>query len=149
VEAEKKELEIRIEQDKNSGKMAKLEQELARYKIENEKLRGGAAPGSANNKLDLSPKLGTKKKSPVLTKAPSGETVEPPVASEVDPAQLLCDLQSSVERESDLREQLKFAEEEINIMMQKVCNSKFYLPNQLSIHVPNILIADVQNRRRK
>lgn len=34
--------------------------------------------------------------------------------SQEDPQQLLRDLQDSVERESDLREQLKFAEEEVS-----------------------------------
>lgn len=33
--------------------------------------------------------------------------------SQDDPAQLLRDLQDSLEREADLREQLKFAEEEV------------------------------------
>lgn len=35
--------------------------------------------------------------------------------SQDDPAQLLRDLQDSMEREADLREQLKFAEEEVTI----------------------------------
>lgn len=36
--------------------------------------------------------------------------------SQDDPAQLLRDLQDSLEREADLREQLKFAEEEVRIV---------------------------------
>lgn len=35
--------------------------------------------------------------------------------SQEDPQQLLRDLQDSVERESDLKDQLKFAEEEVSI----------------------------------
>lgn len=35
--------------------------------------------------------------------------------SQEDPVQLLRDLQDSMEREADLREQLKFAEEEVSI----------------------------------
>lgn len=35
--------------------------------------------------------------------------------SQDDPAQLLRDLQDSLEREADLREQLKFAEEEVTL----------------------------------
>jgi hypothetical protein len=37
--------------------------------------------------------------------------------SQEDPAQLLRDLQDSLEREADLREQLKFAEEEVRANM--------------------------------
>lgn len=36
--------------------------------------------------------------------------------SQDDPAQLLRDLQQSMEREADLREQLRFAEEEVIIL---------------------------------
>ncbi len=46
--------------------------------------------------------------------------MEPSIPSDLDPAQLLRDLQSTLERESDLREQLKFAEEEVNNLRQKV-----------------------------
>lgn len=35
--------------------------------------------------------------------------------SQEDPVQLLRDLQDSIEREADLREQLKFAEEEVSV----------------------------------
>lgn len=35
--------------------------------------------------------------------------------SQEDPVQLLRDLQDSIEREHDIREQLKYAEEEVNI----------------------------------
>ena len=38
--------------------------------------------------------------------------------SQDDPVQLLRDLQDSVEREADLREQLKFAEEEVIYLLR-------------------------------
>lgn len=45
--------------------------------------------------------------------------------SQEDPVQLLRDLQDSMERETDIREQLKFAEEEVTFLM--VCNSRLNL----------------------
>jgi chromosome segregation ATPase len=63
LEAEKKELEQRLETTSNSGKLARLEDELRKTKNENEKLK-------SKDTLGVS---GLKKKSPVLTKAPSGE----------------------------------------------------------------------------
>lgn len=41
--------------------------------------------------------------------------------SQEDPQQLLRDLQDSVERESDLKDQLKFAEEEVSINHVLTC----------------------------
>lgn len=64
LEAEKKELEQRLEASSNSIKMTKLEEELKKAKLENERLK------SNKDTLGVS---GLKKKSPVLTKAPSGE----------------------------------------------------------------------------
>lgn len=49
------------------------------------------------------------------------QTVEPPMPPDFDPHKTLRDLQSALERESDLREQLKFAEEESGTLRQKVC----------------------------
>lgn len=40
--------------------------------------------------------------------------------SQDDPAQLIRDLQDSIEREADIREQLKFAEEEAESLRKKV-----------------------------
>jgi hypothetical protein len=42
------------------------------------------------------------------------------MAPDFDPHKTLRDLQSALERESDLREQLKFAEEESGTLRQKV-----------------------------
>jgi chromosome segregation ATPase len=68
AEAEKKELEMRLSSMKNVDKITQLEEELSRLKGENERLLKG------KKDLSLSPRLGMKtKKSPVLTKAPSGE----------------------------------------------------------------------------
>lgn len=158
LEAEKKELEQRLENTANSAKIAKLEEELKKAKIENEKLM------KTKDSLSVT---GLKKKSPVLTKAPSGEvgtnwskfsysssnllmltcleydyrlalvihctlklskfvgraflqTVEPPMPPDFDAHKIMRDLQSALERESDLREQLKFAEEEAASLRQKV-----------------------------
>lgn len=44
--------------------------------------------------------------------------------SQDDPAQLLRDLQDSLEREADLREQLKFAEEEVSCVFRSAINNK-------------------------
>lgn len=67
LEAEKKELEQRLEVSSNSTKLAKLEDELKRTKMENEKLKS-----KDRDNLTLT---GLKKKSPVLHKAPSGEVL--------------------------------------------------------------------------
>ena len=69
AEAEKKELEIRLDSMKNVNKITQLEDELTKLKGENEKLLRESFKG----RKDLSPRPGLKKKSPVLTKAPSGE----------------------------------------------------------------------------
>lgn len=42
--------------------------------------------------------------------------------SQDDPAQLLRDLQDSIEREADLKEQLKFAEEEVTYKVYIIIN---------------------------
>ncbi|RZF43454.1 hypothetical protein LSTR_LSTR001715 [Laodelphax striatellus] len=68
----------------------------------------------------------TKKKAPMLgsiPKTPSGEKVSRESltrgGSQEDPVQLLRDLQDSMEREADLREQLRFAEEEAENLRKK------------------------------
>ena len=77
LEAEKKELEMRLENSETMMKLAKLEDELAKAKLENDKLLKEGKKlktGTAADKGRLSPNtLSVKKKSPVLTKAPSGE----------------------------------------------------------------------------
>ncbi|CAG7659356.1 unnamed protein product [Allacma fusca] len=116
LEAEKNDLENRVDSAKNTEKIANLEKELSEVKSEYDKLlRESKTKGG----MSLSPGV-MKKKSPVLTKAPSGEAVEPPIPSDIDSSQLLRDLQSTLERESDLREQLKFAEEEVTSLRQRI-----------------------------
>lgn len=44
--------------------------------------------------------------------------------SQEDPQQLMRDLQDSIEREADIREQLKFAEEEAENLRKKVTRSE-------------------------
>lgn len=44
--------------------------------------------------------------------------------SQEDPQQLMRDLQDSIEREADIREQLKFAEEEAENLRKKVSRSE-------------------------
>ena len=68
LEAEKNELESRVDSAKNTEKVARLEQELAKLKAEHDKV----LKDSVKSKGSLSPNV-MKKKSPVLTKAPSGE----------------------------------------------------------------------------
>ncbi|XP_065208048.1 early endosome antigen 1 [Planococcus citri] len=80
-----------------------------------------------NEKLKLSSNEDVKKKAPMLgniPKTPSGEKVSRASltrgGSQEDPAQLLRDLQDSIEREADLREQLRYAEEEAQNLRKKV-----------------------------
>ncbi|XP_049826814.1 kinectin-like isoform X3 [Aethina tumida] len=95
-----------------------LEQEL---KVSNEvSLRLQKELEEANRKIEETKPSAAKKKPPLLGsigKAPSGDGKVSRESltrggSQDDPAQLLRDLQDSLEREADLREQLKFAEEE-------------------------------------
>lgn len=120
-------------------KIKQLEQDL---KMSNEvSLRLQKDLDVANNKLSKIEEPGIKKKPPPLgnLKNPTGDTVSKKIkllydiqrnyflqkvsresltrgGSQDDPAQLLRDLQDSLEREADLREQLRFAEEEVNIL---------------------------------
>ncbi|KAF6213538.1 hypothetical protein GE061_011258 [Apolygus lucorum] len=73
--------------------------------------------GSSLLKKSKAPKLGS------LPKTPSGDKMSRESLtrgdSQEDPVQLLRDLQDSLEREADLREQLRFAEEEASNLRKK------------------------------
>ncbi|XP_075213004.1 uncharacterized protein LOC142319510 isoform X2 [Lycorma delicatula] len=129
VEAEKQEVEKKCLEmaggkaglDK-AERIRTLEQELAvanevaqRLQKELEETKQKAKCASEKNE-----KSATKKKAPMLGsigKISSGERVSRESltrgGSQEDPVQLLRDLQDSMEREADLREQLRYAEEEI------------------------------------
>lgn len=100
-----------LEQDLNVANevATRLQKELDEANVKLSK-----AAEEANNK----PKVGlVKKKAPSLGTIKAGETKVSRESltrggSQDDPVQLLRDLQDSLEREADLREQLKFAEEE-------------------------------------
>ncbi|XP_034249041.1 uncharacterized protein LOC117649948 isoform X3 [Thrips palmi] len=119
---EKKLHELGVGEDvtEKANRIRHLEQELALSNEVSARLQRELE--DANNKLKAKddPKDENKRKAPMLgsiPKVPSGEKVSRETltrgGSQDDPAQLLRDLQDSVEREADLREQLKFAEEEI------------------------------------
>ncbi|KAJ9593386.1 hypothetical protein L9F63_015090, partial [Diploptera punctata] len=109
-------------------KVKKLEQELA---VANEMtFRLQKELDETNAKLkakeEASSKEVAKKKAPMLGaigKVGSGEKVSRESltrgGSQEDPQQLLRDLQDSLEREADLREQLRFAEEEAQTLRKK------------------------------
>ncbi|KAH1023274.1 hypothetical protein HUJ04_012510 [Dendroctonus ponderosae] len=109
-------------------RIKQLEQDL---KISNEvSLRLQKELEDSHKKLEESAKnTPIKKKAPLLGalgKSPSGDGQKVSResltrgGSQDDPAQLLRDLQDSLEREADLREQLKFAEEEAENLRKKV-----------------------------
>lgn len=110
LEAEKKELEQRLESIQDSGRIKKLEEELKKAKTDVEKLKSGQKDSLAVP--------GFKKKGP-LTKSLSSEK-DSSMPPDFDPHKTLRDLQSALERESDLREQLRFAEEESTSLRQKI-----------------------------
>ncbi|PNF26593.1 hypothetical protein B7P43_G11349 [Cryptotermes secundus] len=109
-------------------RVKKLEQELA---VANEvAVRLQKELDETNAKLkakeEANNKEATKKKAPMLGtvgKVSSGEKVSRASltrgGSQEDPQQLLRDLQDSLEREADLREQLRFAEEEAQTLRKK------------------------------
>ncbi|XP_069678529.1 golgin subfamily A member 4 isoform X2 [Periplaneta americana] len=124
LEAEKKMKDVAGGQTglEKVDKIKKLEQELA---VANEvAIRLQKDLDETNAKLkakeEASTKEANKKKAPMLGaigKVSSGEKVSRESltrgGSQEDPQQLLRDLQDSLEREADLREQLRFAEEEL------------------------------------
>ncbi|XP_067009109.2 uncharacterized protein [Anabrus simplex] len=112
---EKAEKISRLEEDlKFANEFAeKLKKELDDTR---EKLK---AKEEANNKELLQ----NKKKAPKLGTLPSGEKMSRESltrgGSQDDPVQLLRDLEGAMEREADLREQLRFAEEEAQMLRKK------------------------------
>ncbi|XP_019753568.1 putative leucine-rich repeat-containing protein DDB_G0290503 isoform X2 [Dendroctonus ponderosae] len=117
-------------------RIKQLEQDL---KISNEvSLRLQKELEDSHKKLEESAKnTPIKKKAPLLGalgKSPSGDGQKVSResltrgGSQDDPAQLLRDLQDSLEREADLREQLKFAEEENNRLLRKKIPHKVLPP---------------------
>ncbi|XP_044256833.1 centromere-associated protein E-like isoform X4 [Tribolium madens] len=109
----------------NLEKMKQLEQDL---KLANEvSIRLQKELDEANQKLQEESKT-SKKKAPKLASIGKFPSADGKVSresltrggSQDDPAQLLRDLQDSMEREADLREQLKFAEEEAQNLRKKV-----------------------------
>lgn len=138
VESEKKLQDISGGQSmlENLEKVKRLEQDLKvanevavrlQKEVDEAKAKAQAAEEAAsNNRLKVPGKDVIKKKAPTLGsigKIPSGERVSRESltrgGSQDDPVQLLRDLQDSLEREADLREQLKFAEEEGEILRRK------------------------------
>ncbi|KYB29626.1 centromere-associated protein E isoform X4 [Tribolium castaneum] len=109
----------------NLEKMKQLEQDL---KLANEvSIRLQKELDETNQKLQEESKT-SKKKAPKLGSIGKFPSADGKVSresltrggSQDDPAQLLRDLQDSMEREADLREQLKFAEEEAQNLRKKV-----------------------------
>ncbi|CAH1255951.1 unnamed protein product [Diabrotica balteata] len=135
LEFEKAELDKKMKDISGSGstvtqieKIKQLEQEL---KVSNEvSVRLQKELDEAKTKISKveDTKGLTNKKTPLLgslTKNPSldGKVSRESLTrggSQDDPVQLLRDLQDSLEREADLREQLKFAEEEAQTLRKKV-----------------------------
>ncbi|XP_030748386.1 uncharacterized protein PFB0765w isoform X3 [Sitophilus oryzae] len=135
LEYEKSELEKKMNEVSggSSGlssleRIRQLEQDL---KVSNEvSIRLQRELEDSNKKLEEVTKTpGTKKRAPLLGSlgknlSNDGQKVSRESltrgGSQDDPAQLLRDLQDSLEREADLREQLKFAEEEAENLRKKV-----------------------------
>ncbi|XP_030748384.1 uncharacterized protein PFB0765w isoform X2 [Sitophilus oryzae] len=134
LEYEKSELEKKMNEVSggSSGlssleRIRQLEQDL---KVSNEvSIRLQRELEDSNKKLEEVTKTpGTKKRAPLLGSlgknlSNDGQKVSRESltrgGSQDDPAQLLRDLQDSLEREADLREQLKFAEEESNRVFRR------------------------------
>ncbi|CAG9760336.1 unnamed protein product [Ceutorhynchus assimilis] len=134
LENEKTEMEKKISEVSGSGTLSHLERirqleqdSKVSYEVS---LRLQKELEESNRKLAESTKIAsTTKKAPPLGsagKSPSSEGQKVSResltrgGSQDDPAQLLRDLQDSLEREADLREQLKFAEEEAENLRKKV-----------------------------
>nr|CAH7735764.1 unnamed protein product [Callosobruchus chinensis] len=135
LEFDKTELEKKLKDIPGSGttlnqidRIKQLEQEL---KIANEvsmrlqkeldetKTKGSKTDDCKGTNKKKAPMLGSIGKSHSGDEKVSRESLTRG-GSQEDPAQLLRDLQDSLEREADLREQLKFAEEEAETLRKKV-----------------------------
>lgn len=99
------------------NQIKKLEEELRvssertqKLQIEAEKAQQGTSRAPSLSVVGKSSSVDAKYSRAALTRGGSQE----------DPAQLMRDLQDSVEREADVREQLKFAEEEAEALRKKV-----------------------------
>ncbi|CAG9855281.1 unnamed protein product [Phyllotreta striolata] len=132
LEFEKAELDKKLKDVSGSDttlnqieKIKKLEQEL---KLANEvsvRLQKDLEEAKSKNNEDT--KGPTKKKAPSISSLGKNSSTDGKVSresltrggSQDDPVQLLRDLQDSLEREADLREQLKFAEEEAQTLRKK------------------------------
>ncbi|CAG9816740.1 unnamed protein product [Phaedon cochleariae] len=136
LEFEKAELEKKLKDISGSGttlnqieKIKQLEQELKvanevslrlQKELDEAKLKISEAEDSKGPNKKKAPLLGSIGKSPSADgKKVSRESLTRG-GSQDDPVQLLRDLQDSLEREADLREQLKFAEEEAQTLQKKV-----------------------------
>ncbi|XP_052122841.1 trichohyalin isoform X6 [Frankliniella occidentalis] len=129
AEFEKKLQDLGVGEDmtEKANRIRHLEQELALSNEVSARLQRELEDTNNRLKAREDSKDEPKRKAPMLgslPKVPSGEKVSRETltrgGSQDDPAQLLRDLQDSVEREADLREQLKFAEEEGQILRKKV-----------------------------
>ncbi|KAF5283458.1 hypothetical protein FQA39_LY04834 [Lamprigera yunnana] len=122
LEVEKSEAEKKLREVAGGqislDRLKEMEQEV---KVVNEKcLRLQKELEETTTKLNHLEESSSKKKTPMLGNIPKVPSSEAKVSresltrggSQDDPVQLLRDLQDSLEREADLREQLKFAEEE-------------------------------------
>ncbi|XP_065335876.1 uncharacterized protein LOC135936824 isoform X2 [Cloeon dipterum] len=117
-----------MEKIRQLEKDLKLQSEVSeRLQKETEDLKAQLAreklKSAASNKLAPPAAEPAKKRTPMLGKSASGETVTRASltrgGSQDDPVQLLRDLQDAMEREADMREQLRFAEEEGQNMRKK------------------------------
>ncbi|CAH0389369.1 unnamed protein product [Bemisia tabaci] len=130
MEAEKKYREIAGEQDgmDKVEKIKKLEKELSlSTEVVNRLQKDLDEANSKLKELSSGKSQETRKKAPTLAslnRNSSGEKISRESltrgGSQDDPVQLLRDLQDSLEREADLREQLRNAEEEANSLRKKV-----------------------------
>ncbi|KAF2885000.1 hypothetical protein ILUMI_21174 [Ignelater luminosus] len=109
----------------NLEKIKNMEQELKM--AQETSIRLQKELDEANSKLSKFEEANSKTKTPMLGNIPKVPSTEGKVSresltrggSQDDPAQLLRDLHDSLEREADLREQLKFAEEEAQNLRKK------------------------------
>ncbi|XP_054266429.1 myosin-2 heavy chain isoform X3 [Macrosteles quadrilineatus] len=124
LEAEKKCRELAGGQSglDKAERIRHLEQELARSNEVAKRLQADLEEAKKSQPANGA----TKKKAPMLSvigKSSSGEKMSRETltrgGSQEDPVQLLRDLQDSMEREADLREQLRFAEEEAETLRKK------------------------------
>ncbi|XP_018565748.1 putative leucine-rich repeat-containing protein DDB_G0290503 isoform X6 [Anoplophora glabripennis] len=135
LEFEKAECEKKLKDISGSGttlnqieKIKQLEQDLKMANEVSLRLQKDLDEANQRLKAEDGKAPATKKKAPMLGTIGKNSSTDGKVSresltrggSQDDPAQLLRDLQDSLEREADLREQLKFAEEEAQTLRKKV-----------------------------